>query len=175
MVLDCLSSLSTTVQNTKEYMLLYRGDKILWNLAENLYIALLDAAEGMLVWLDQHSSSTLFALLSVNLNWLTPIGHAMGALFKQDAYGTSVEAHKKAVEEHVSAFRDRLEYCQHERVNKIEIGQNKTLVETRDISSQQKSMQKNQERMIESWNQLFESSLREREWFFKEMESKLRH
>lgn len=41
-------------------MKLYPGDRELWDLAEDLYISLLDSTEAMLIWLEKSSSSRLY-------------------------------------------------------------------------------------------------------------------
>lgn len=56
-VTGCLGSLTSTVEYTKGFMKLYTGDRELWDLAEDLYISLLDSTEAMLIWLERKSIS----------------------------------------------------------------------------------------------------------------------
>lgn len=116
MVLDCLGSLTKTVQGTKGFQTLYNGDRKLWEAAEALYLALLDAVEAMLAWLDENA-------------WRRTM-----AIFKQGNYAKPLEdTIKTAVETRAKAFHEHLEYCQHERIQKIHIGIDRILVDIEDL------------------------------------------
>ncbi|OQN96063.1 hypothetical protein B0A48_17863 [Cryoendolithus antarcticus] len=85
---------------------LYYGDRELWRAAEELYIALLGVVEDMVAWLDERA-------------WR----RVMGALFKQNHYAKPLmEKIKLAVETKAKAFHEHLEFCQHRRIQKIDIG-----------------------------------------------------
>jgi hypothetical protein len=113
------------VHGTEDFRQLYAGDKKLWESAESLYLALLDAVQDILAWLDESA-------------WR----HAIGALLKQDNYGTPLEDKiKTAVEIRVKEFHERLGYCQHERIQQIHIGVDKV---ARSVDSLQSDLQKSQ-------------------------------
>ncbi|GAB7358210.1 hypothetical protein MBLNU230_g0362t1 [Neophaeotheca triangularis] len=124
-ILDCLGALTRTVDGTKAFQELYIGDKRLWETAESLYIALLDAVQDILAWLDESA-------------WR----RTLGALFKQENYSKPLEDKiKTAVETKVQEFHDQLAYCQHKRIRLIHIGVDGI---ARNINSVQASIQKGQ-------------------------------
>lgn len=105
-ILNCLGTLTCTVEGTKGFQQLYAGDKKLWESAESLYLALLDAVQDILAWLDDSA-------------WR----RTLGSLLKQDTYSRPLEDKiKTAVEARVKEFHEQLEYCQHERIQQIHIG-----------------------------------------------------
>ena len=105
-ILNCLGTLTCTVEGTKGFQQLYAGDKKLWESAESLYLALLDAVQDILAWLDDSA-------------WR----RTLGALFKQENYCRPLEDKIKTdVEARVKEFHEQLEYCQHERIQLIHFG-----------------------------------------------------
>ncbi|KAM0718472.1 hypothetical protein Q7P37_005542 [Cladosporium fusiforme] len=105
-ILNCLGTLTRTVEGTKGFQQLYSGDKRLWETAESLYLALLDAVQDILAWLDDGAWRRTFS-----------------ALFKQENYCRPLEDKiKTAVETRAKEFHEQLEYCQHERIQLIHIG-----------------------------------------------------
>ncbi|KAK6440343.1 hypothetical protein LTR95_003424 [Oleoguttula sp. CCFEE 5521] len=116
-ILDCLGALTRTVEGTKKMHDLYYGDRELWQAAEDLYIALLDAVEDMVAWLDEKA-------------WR----RVMGALFKQNNYANPLmEKIKLAVETKAKAFHEHLEFCQHRRIQKIDIGVDRIIRDVEDF------------------------------------------
>ena len=105
-ILNCLCTLTRTVEGTKGFQKLYTGNKELWEAAESLYIALLDAVQDILAWFDDGA-------------WL----RTTRALFKQENYSRPLEDKiKTAVEIRVREFQEQLEYCQHKKIEDIHIG-----------------------------------------------------
>jgi len=60
-VFRCLDSLGTIIKVTEDRLVLYNKAHLeLWAAAEDLYIALLSAAEVMLAWLRKSSASMCY-------------------------------------------------------------------------------------------------------------------
>jgi len=107
-ILNCLSTLTRTVEGTKGFQELYTDNKELWKAAESLYIALLDAVQDILAWFDDGA-------------WLRTIR----ALLKQENCSRPLEDKiRTAVETRVKEFHEQLEYCQHKKLQEIYIGVN---------------------------------------------------
>jgi hypothetical protein len=105
-ILNCLGTLTRTVEGTEGFQKLYTGNKELWEAAESLYIALLDAVQDILAWFDDGA-------------WLRTVK----ALFKQENYSRPLEDKiKTAVETRVKEFHEQLEFCQHKKLQEIHIG-----------------------------------------------------
>jgi hypothetical protein len=137
-ILNCLSTLTRTVEGTKGFQKLYTGDKELWEAAESLYIALLDAVQDILAWFDDAA-------------WLRTVR----ALFKQENYSRPLEDKiKTAVETKVKEFRDQLELCQHKRTQKIHIGVDGIARSVDDLQNDLRKSQVVQERKNEELTQL---------------------
>lgn len=136
-VLNCLGSLTRTVEGTKSFQKLYSGDRRLWEAAECLYIALLDAVQDILAWLDDSAWRRTFS-----------------ALFKQDNYARPLEDKiKNAVETRVKEFQDQLEHCQHERIQKIHIGVDGMIQSVDDLKTDVQKIQVVQQRHHEELTQ----------------------
>jgi len=121
-VFNCLGALTRTVEGTKGLRKLYSGNKRLWETAESLYIALLDAVQDIIAWLDDGAWSRTLSV------------------FKQEDYGRPLEDKiKHAVETKVKEFHEQLEFCQHERTQQIHIGVDGI---TRCVDSLQNEVQK---------------------------------
>lgn len=133
-ILTCLNSLTRTVNGTKSHMQLYPGNRGLWEAAEALYIALLDAIEGMLEWLDEGAFKRTFS-----------------TLFKQQNHAKPLEDKiKTALDEKVKVFYELLQYCQHERIQQVEIGVDRIIRDIQDTNASVKILQKNRENGFES-------------------------
>lgn len=137
-ILNCLGTLTRTVEGTKGFCQFYSGDKRLWEAAESLYLALLDAVQDILAWLDDSAWRRTFS-----------------ALFKQENYSKPFEEKiKTAVETRVKEFHEQLEHCQHGRIQKIHIGVDGMLKSVHDLQDEvQKSeavRQKNHEDIRQS-------------------------
>ncbi|MCJ1270774.1 hypothetical protein MMC22_010671 [Lobaria immixta] len=52
-ILNTMASMSDTVDASKDYLEIYRDDQKLFERAEDLYIAVLNAVEGMILWIDE--------------------------------------------------------------------------------------------------------------------------
>lgn len=124
-ILDCLGTLTRTVEGTKGFQQLYSGDNRLWETAESLYVALLDAVQDILAWLDEGAWRRTFSALFKQENYSKPLGDKI----------------KTAVETKVMEFHEQLEYCQHERIQLIHIGVDGI---ARSVDSLQASIQKEQ-------------------------------
>ena len=137
-ILNCLSTLTRTVEGTKGFQKLYTGDKELWEAAESLYIALLDAVQDILAWFDDAA-------------WLRTVR----ALFKQENYARPLEDKiKTAVETKVKEFREQLELCQHKRTQKIHIGVDGIARSVDDLQADLQKIQVVQEKKNEELTQL---------------------
>lgn len=132
-VLSCLGTLTKTVEGTKSYQKLYSGNKELWEAAEGLYIALLDAVQDILAWFDDGA-------------WLRTVK----ALFKQENYSKPLEEKiKNAVETRVQEFREQLELCQHKKIEKIHIGVDGIAQSIDDLQNDLQKMKVTQQRQHE--------------------------
>ena len=56
-VLKCLARLSQIIGSIKSYIQLYTGDVVLRQKAEDLYLAILEAVECMMTWLNHKPGS----------------------------------------------------------------------------------------------------------------------
>lgn len=59
LVLTAFDSLGENIENTKSYIRIYSQDRELQKRAEDLYVAILEAVEGITIWLRQNPMSTL--------------------------------------------------------------------------------------------------------------------
>jgi hypothetical protein len=143
-ILNCLGTLTRTVEGTKSFQKLYSGDRRLWETAESLYVALLDAVQDILAWLDDGAWRRTFS-----------------ALFKQENYSTPLEDKiKDAVETRVKEFHEQLEYCQHERIQKIHIGVDGLTESVDDLKNDVQEIQVVQEKHHEELTQLLMTTLK---------------
>jgi hypothetical protein len=141
--LNCLGTLTRTVEGTKSFQKLYSGDRRLWETAESLYIALLDAVQEILAWLDDGAWRRTFS-----------------ALFKQENYSTPLEDKiKNAVETKVKEFHEQLEFCQHERIQKIHIGVDGIIESVSDLKNDVQEIQVVQKTHYEELTRLLVSLL----------------
>lgn len=56
-ILNTMASMSDTIDASKDYLEIYRDDQKLFERAEDLYIAVLNAVEGMILWIDESAYS----------------------------------------------------------------------------------------------------------------------
>ena len=141
--MNCLGTLTRTVEGTKSFQKLYSGDRRLWETAESLYIALLDAVQEILAWLDDGAWRRTFS-----------------ALFKQENYSTPLEDKiKNAVETKVKEFHEQLEFCQHERIQKIHIGVDGIIESVSDLKNDVQEIQVVQKTHYEELTRLLVSLL----------------
>ncbi|OQO11507.1 hypothetical protein B0A48_03234 [Cryoendolithus antarcticus] len=144
-ILDCLSALTRTVEGTQKMHDLYYGDRELWQAAEDLYIALLDAVESMIAWLDEKA-------------WR----RVMGAMFKQANYARPLEEKiKLAVETKAKAFHEHLEYCQHRRIQKIDIGVDRII---RDVADAKQDIARSQADLKQAFAELCNANFQQLQW-----------
>ena len=65
-ILSCLDGLSKVVKKTESYAQIYYEDQELWDIAQELYVGILEGVEGMTEWLDSNAYSKFVVCI-----WLT--------------------------------------------------------------------------------------------------------
>ncbi|KAL0934007.1 uncharacterized protein CTRU02_210806 [Colletotrichum truncatum] len=100
-ILGCLESLPEIVGQTEAYVDIYDDDPKVWNAAEDLYIGILDAVEGMLIWIDKSAVERAFKSL------LLP------ATFGRDLEENSI---KRNIEDKVVQFREIVQVNLHKKI-----------------------------------------------------------
>lgn len=160
-ILNCFGSLTRIVEETKEYQKYYTGNKRLWDAAESLYIALLEAVQDALAWLDEGA-------------WR----RTLHSLFKQGNYGKPLEEKIKfAVDTKVKEFHDQLALCQHQKIEEIRIGVDGVLHSVERLGDkiedserkQREEIRRAQERVTEVFVAECQGLRRDLDWHFANM------
>lgn len=102
-ILNTMASMSDTIDASKDYLEIYRDDQKLFERAEDLYIAVLNAVEGMILWIDESAYKKVIKVFCQQGSYASTL---------EDQITTELRAKTKA-------FCDRAKECLHDRVKDI--------------------------------------------------------
>ncbi|KAI9656585.1 MAG: hypothetical protein M1821_004792 [Bathelium mastoideum] len=103
-IMTCLTSLLAMVKGVRTRLELYPGNSMLFTAAEDLYITILEAAEKMMMWIDEPAYK-----------------HAIGSIFRQSSYGKALEADTKdLIDKKLGTLREGLDLAFERRAMDID-------------------------------------------------------